>query len=120
MMDAHGELHYLQIDELSRLLAARKVSPVELTENMLRRIERLDPALKSYACVSPELALEQARRAEQMIGRRACSSASSGVTQAYDFSAGSRRSIRRSIASVSSTGETFRAASSRDSSSICR
>ena len=52
-MDVHGDLHYLQIDELSRLLAARKVSPVELTEAMLRRIERLDPALKSYACVTP-------------------------------------------------------------------
>ena len=78
-MDVHGELHYLQIDELSRLLAARKVSPVELTEAMLRRIERLDPALKSYACVTPELALEQARRAEQMIGRRQILSQLHGV-----------------------------------------
>jgi Asp-tRNA(Asn)/Glu-tRNA(Gln) amidotransferase A subunit family amidase len=40
-----GELHYLEIGELSRLLAARKLSPVELTEAMLRRIERLDPTL---------------------------------------------------------------------------
>ena len=40
------ELHYLEIGELSRLLAARKVSPVELTEDLLRRIERLDPALQ--------------------------------------------------------------------------
>ena len=45
------DLHYLEISELSRLLAARKVSPVELTEAMLRRIERLDPTLKSYALV---------------------------------------------------------------------
>ena len=67
---AHGDLHYLEIDELSRLLAARKVSPVELTEDLLRRIERLDPALKSYALVTPELALAQARRAEHMIGKR--------------------------------------------------
>ncbi|HEX7437417.1 MAG TPA: amidase, partial [Caldimonas sp.] len=41
-----------------------------LTREMLRRIERLDPDLKSYARVTPELALEQARAAEQMIGRR--------------------------------------------------
>ena len=41
------ELHYLEIAELARLLAARKVSPVELTEALLRRIERLDPALAS-------------------------------------------------------------------------
>jgi amidase len=58
---------------------ARKVSPVELTEAMLRRIERLDPALKSYACVTPELALAQARRAEQMIGRRQILSQLHGV-----------------------------------------
>ena len=59
--------HYLEIDELSRLLAARKVSPVELTEAMLVRIERVDPALKSYALLTPELARAQARAAEQMI-----------------------------------------------------
>ena len=74
-----GELHYLEIHELARLLAARKVSPVELTQDMLRRIERLDPALKSYACVTHELALAQARRAEQMIGNRQILSQLHGV-----------------------------------------
>jgi len=73
------ELHYLEIGELSRLLAARKVSPVELTEDMLRRIERVDPSLKSYALVTPELALAQARAAEQMIGRRQILSQLHGV-----------------------------------------
>ena len=77
-MDA-GELHYLEIGELSRLLASRKVSPVELTGDMLRRIERLDPALKAYARVTPELALDQARSAEQMIGRRQILSQLHGV-----------------------------------------
>ena len=67
---ALDDLHYLEINELARLIAARKVSPVELTEAMLRRIERVDPALKSYALVTPDLALAQARAAEQMIGRR--------------------------------------------------
>jgi amidase len=76
---AFDDLHYLGIDELSRLLGARKVSPVELTEAMLRRIERLDPALKSYALVTPELALAQARAAEQMIGRRRILSQLHGV-----------------------------------------
>ena len=76
---AFDDLHYLEIGELSRLLAARKVSPVELTEAMLRRIERVDPALKSYARVTPELALAQARVAEQMIGRRQVLSQLHGV-----------------------------------------
>jgi amidase len=73
------ETHYLEIGELARLLASRKLSPVELTRDMLRRIERLDPALKSYALVAPELALEQARAAEQMLGRRQVLSQLHGV-----------------------------------------
>ncbi|MGH8798323.1 MAG: amidase [Caldimonas sp.] len=73
------ELHFLEISELARLLAARKVSPVELTRAMLDRIERLDPALKAYAHVTPELALAQARHAEQMIGRRQILSQLHGV-----------------------------------------
>jgi amidase len=77
-MDA-GELHYLEIAEVARLLASRKVSPVELTREMLRRIEQLDPALKSYARVTPQLALEQARAAEQMIGRHQILSQLHGV-----------------------------------------
>ena len=64
---ALDDFHYLEISELARLIAARKVSPVELTEAMLRRIERVDPGLKSYALVTPDLALTQARAAEQMI-----------------------------------------------------
>jgi Asp-tRNA(Asn)/Glu-tRNA(Gln) amidotransferase A subunit family amidase len=59
------ELHFLEIAELARPLAARKVSPVELAEAMLRRIDRVDPALKSYALVTPELALAQARAASR-------------------------------------------------------
>ncbi|MGZ5237857.1 MAG: amidase [Caldimonas sp.] len=73
------ELHYLEISELARLLASRKVSPVGLTENMLRRIETLDPELKSYARVTPELALEQAPAAERMIGQRRILSQLHGV-----------------------------------------
>src|SRR6185369_16921313 len=73
------DLHYRSIEELARLLAARKVSPVELTEAMLRRIERVDPALKSYALVTPELALAQARTAEQMLGKRRILSQLHGV-----------------------------------------
>src|SRR5512140_105023 len=73
------EWRYLSMAESARLIAARKVSPVEVTEAMLRRIERVDPALKSYALVTPELALAQARAAEQMIGRRQILSQLHGV-----------------------------------------
>jgi amidase len=46
---------------------------------MLQRIERLDPALGAFALVTPELALEQARAAEQMLGRRQVLSQLHGV-----------------------------------------
>src|SRR4029079_10565929 len=73
------DLHYLSIEELARRRGARQVSPVEVTETMLRRIERVDPALKSYALVTPELALAQARTAEQMIRKRQILSQLHGV-----------------------------------------
>lgn len=41
------------------------VSPIEVTENALSRIEALDNQLHSFLSVTPEIALEQARRAEQ-------------------------------------------------------
>jgi amidase len=39
------ELHYLEIEQVARLLATRQVSSRELTQQMLRRIERVDPRL---------------------------------------------------------------------------
>ena len=78
-MNDSGDLHFLEIAEVSRLLATRKVSALELTEQMLRRIERVDPTLKSYALVTPELALAQAKEADRLIGRRQLLSQLHGV-----------------------------------------
>jgi aspartyl-tRNA(Asn)/glutamyl-tRNA(Gln) amidotransferase subunit A len=65
-------LHHLTIAEASRLIAARRLSPVELTRAFLDRIEALDPRLNAYLLVTAERALDQARRAEAevMAGRR--------------------------------------------------
>jgi amidase len=63
------ELHYLDLLELSRAIAAREISPVEATEAMVRRIEHLDPTLKSYVHVMAEAALAQARACEAAIAR---------------------------------------------------
>ena len=61
------ELAFLDATSVARLLHSRKLSPVELTRSMLARIDRLDPKLGSYALVTPEVALAQAREAEQML-----------------------------------------------------
>ena len=62
-----SDLHFLELTEVAHLIQTRKLSPVELTEAMLRRIDTLDKRLHAYALVTAELALEQARRAENEI-----------------------------------------------------
>ena len=62
------DLHYLTIETLSGMIERRELSPVEVTEHMLRRIERLDDRLKSYATVTGDLAMDQAKAAEAEIG----------------------------------------------------
>jgi aspartyl-tRNA(Asn)/glutamyl-tRNA(Gln) amidotransferase subunit A len=66
-----GDLTDLEITELAPLLRDRRLSPVELTESYLGRIERLDPQLNTYIRVLPERAREAAREAEVEIGRGA-------------------------------------------------
>jgi amidase len=56
------DLHYLSLDEVARRLKARKLSSVEATQAMLDRIGALDPKLKSYATLTSERALADARR----------------------------------------------------------
>jgi aspartyl-tRNA(Asn)/glutamyl-tRNA(Gln) amidotransferase subunit A len=59
----------LSILEASELLRKREVSPVELTTQCLAQIEKLNPILNAFITVTAESALEQARRAEDEIGR---------------------------------------------------
>jgi aspartyl-tRNA(Asn)/glutamyl-tRNA(Gln) amidotransferase subunit A len=63
------------IEELSSLLAKRKISPVELAENFLRRIDRYNPKLNAFLTVTAEHALAAARRAEKEFIRNPKSSA---------------------------------------------
>ncbi len=60
-------IHYLPLATCASLLQAREVSPLQLTEHMLARIESLDPRLKSYATVMADEAMANARQAEQEI-----------------------------------------------------
>ena len=61
------ELLYAGIAELAPRLAAREISPVELTEAALARIEQLEPALNAYITVTAEGARHAARAAEAAI-----------------------------------------------------
>jgi len=57
----------MDFSEASRLLRSKKVSPVELTEECLRRIEQLERKLNAFITVTADLALDQARAAEREI-----------------------------------------------------
>jgi amidase len=63
------ELALSTLTEVSALIKKRQVSPVELTEAMLARIEAIDPKLHSYATVTPDVARSQAKAAELEIGQ---------------------------------------------------
>jgi amidase len=56
------ERAFLPATEQARLVREGEVSPVELVETYLERIERLDPALGAYVTVRGEEALAEARR----------------------------------------------------------
>jgi aspartyl-tRNA(Asn)/glutamyl-tRNA(Gln) amidotransferase subunit A len=55
--------------ETSELLRKGELSPVELTNNCLAQIEKLNPTLNAFITVTAELALTQARAAEAEILR---------------------------------------------------
>jgi aspartyl-tRNA(Asn)/glutamyl-tRNA(Gln) amidotransferase subunit A len=61
------DLHELSIQQTHELLASRTISSEELTRACLERIRRLDPQIKSFVTVSEQVALEQARDADQRI-----------------------------------------------------
>lgn len=63
------ELCYLELTELTSRIRTRQISAVEATQAALARIEALDGKLSSYALVLPELAIEQAGRADAEIKR---------------------------------------------------
>ena len=55
----------LTIAEAARLIAAKQLSPVELTKIHLDRVRRLDPALNAFLMVTEDRALADAKAAEQ-------------------------------------------------------
>lgn len=63
------DLAFAPATELRGLVASKDISPVELTQLYLDRIDRFDTSLNAYLTVDGEGAIEAARRAEQAIAR---------------------------------------------------
>ena len=62
------ELCYLSITEAARGLRRKEFSATELARACLERIESIDHKLHSFITITADLALEQARKAEQELG----------------------------------------------------
>jgi amidase len=61
------EIHDLTVTELSAAIRAGQLSPVEITEHYLQRIERLNDQVGAFYTVTPEVAREQAAAAEKAV-----------------------------------------------------
>jgi aspartyl-tRNA(Asn)/glutamyl-tRNA(Gln) amidotransferase subunit A len=72
----------LSIRDAWELLAARKLSPLELTQAHLERIAQLDPKFNTFITVTSESALQQARESEAAIMRGDARGALSGIPMA--------------------------------------
>jgi len=63
------ELWKLSIVDASALIRRKAVSPLELTQAFLARIEKINPLVNAFITVTAEQALQQARDAEKEIQR---------------------------------------------------
>ena len=62
-----ADLHFMTIAELAAAIESKKISPVDLTEALLQRIESIDPQLNAFVTVTGDQALAAARQAEAEI-----------------------------------------------------
>jgi aspartyl-tRNA(Asn)/glutamyl-tRNA(Gln) amidotransferase subunit A len=60
-------LHWLSAGEAAQRIARRDLSPVELMQALLARIDRLDPTLHAFIRLDAQNALEAARAAEREV-----------------------------------------------------
>ena len=62
-------LHELTLAQVAAKLRAKEVSPVELIEAMLARVEEIEPTISAFATLTPDRALEAARAATVEISK---------------------------------------------------
>ena len=61
------DLCYTSAKELSSMIVRKELSPVEVMETVLERVEELNPKLNAICTVTPERAMDKARQAEQAL-----------------------------------------------------
>jgi aspartyl-tRNA(Asn)/glutamyl-tRNA(Gln) amidotransferase subunit A len=66
---SESELVFLSIEQTARLLRRKEISPVDLVDAALQRIERLNPWINAFLTVLADRAQKQARLAERELVR---------------------------------------------------
>ncbi len=61
------EPYQLTLSEAADLIRTKQLSPVELTRSCLERIEKVEPKVLAWARITPEEALAEAKRLEQLL-----------------------------------------------------
>ncbi len=61
------DLNWLTIREAHRLLSQREISSVELTRACLERIESVEDRVGAFLAITPDLAMEQAEKADRSL-----------------------------------------------------
>ena len=64
-----SEMHWLEAGAAARLIAAKKLSPVEYAKALLARIEKYDVGLNAFLTLRPEQTLGDAKAAEDAVMR---------------------------------------------------
>lgn len=59
-----SDVVFMPIRRLAQMVHTRQVSPIELAETFLERLEKIGPRYNALVTLTPDLAMEQARRAE--------------------------------------------------------
>ncbi len=66
-MPSPEELCYTPAHQIAELVKNKKISPVEVIETFIRRIEEINPKINAYCTVAGDYALEKARQAEEAV-----------------------------------------------------
>jgi amidase len=64
-----SDVFFLSAATMAEWIRQKKISPVELAEAHLRRIEKLNPALNAFSHLGADGALRQARQAQETLAR---------------------------------------------------
>ena len=74
-----SDLTFLSIEQAARLLRRREISPVELVDACLERIESLDASINAFITLTAESARRRARAAERELRRGGARSPLHGI-----------------------------------------